>query len=207
MRSAVAQKAFNSISEIERCDLALPDREHAPSQAFKRATCLGVAFDVPGELRLPIRPVRRRLPLTQPASVLMPEAPVDEQDRAMLRQHQVRRARQIAAVEAKSVAEPVDEAPDDDFGARIRSPDARHDGAALCRRVSVAHSWPPAALILSRTLVDAIRHVRAASLRVPWTDADTAFLTEDEGSLWWEAWLTVRTEVANRIGVAMEIET
>lgn len=44
-------------------------------------------------------------------------------------------------------------------------------------------------------------------LRVPWTDADTAFLTEDEGSLWWEAWLTVRTEVANRIGVAMEIET
>ena len=67
--------------------------------------------------------------------------------------------------------------------------------------------WPPAALILSRTLVDAIRHVRAASLRALWTDADTAFPTEDEGSFWWEAWLPVRTEVANRIGVAMEIET
>ena len=59
----------------------------------------------------------------------------------------------------------------------------------------------------NRTLVDAIRHVRAASLRALWTDADTAFPTEDEGSFWWEAWLPVRTEVANRIGVAMEIET
>lgn len=149
MRSAVAQKAFDPVSEIERCDLALPDREHAPSQAFEGAACLGVAFDVPGELRLPVRPVRRRLPLTEPTSVLVPEAPVDEQDRAMFRQHQVRRARQIAAVEAKSVTEPVDEAPDDDFGTRVRGPNARHDGATLCRRVSISHSWPPAAFILS----------------------------------------------------------
>ena len=149
MRTTVAQKAFDPVSEIERCDLALPDREHAPSQAFERATCLGVAFDVPGELRLPVRPVRRRPPLTQPASVLMPEAPVDEQDRAMLRQHQVRRARQIAAMEAKSVTEPVDEAPDEYLGTRIRGPDARHDGATFRRRVSISHSWPPAAFILS----------------------------------------------------------
>ena len=150
MRSAVAQKAFDPVSEIERCDLALPDREHAPSQAFESAACLGVAFDVPGELRLPVRPVRRRLPLTEPASVLVPEAPVDEQDRAMFRQHQVRRARQIAAVEAKSVTEPVNEAPDDDFGTRVRGPNARHDGATLCRRVSISHSWPPAASFYSR---------------------------------------------------------
>ena len=46
----------------------------------------------------------------------------------------------------------------------------------------------------NRTLVDAIRHVRAASLRALWTDADTAFPTEDEGSLWWEAWLPVRRD-------------
>ena len=45
-----------------------------------------------------------------------------------------------------------------------------------------------------RTLVDAIRHVRAASLRALWTDTDTAFPTEDEGSLWWEAWLPVRRD-------------
>ena len=46
----------------------------------------------------------------------------------------------------------------------------------------------------NRKLVDAIRHIRAASLRALWTDTDTEFPTEEEGSLWWEVWLPVRTD-------------
>ena len=46
----------------------------------------------------------------------------------------------------------------------------------------------------NRKLVDAIRHIRAASLRALWTDTDTEFPTEDEGALWWEVWLPVRTD-------------
>ena len=46
----------------------------------------------------------------------------------------------------------------------------------------------------NRKLVDAIRQIRAASLRALWTDADTEFPTEDEGSLWWEVWLPVRRD-------------
>ena len=45
-----------------------------------------------------------------------------------------------------------------------------------------------------RRLVDAIRAVRAASLRALWTDTDEEFPTPDEGSLWWEVWLPVRRD-------------
>ena len=46
----------------------------------------------------------------------------------------------------------------------------------------------------NRKLLDAIRRIRAASLRALWTDEDTEFPTEEEGSFWWEVWLPVRTD-------------
>ena len=41
-------------------------------------------------------------------------------------------------------------------------------------------------------LIDAIRQIRAASLRALWTDSSDAFPTPDEGAVWWEVWLPVR---------------
>ena len=46
----------------------------------------------------------------------------------------------------------------------------------------------------NRRLIDAIRQIRAASLRALWTDADDVFPTSDEESLWWEVWLPVRRD-------------
>ncbi len=46
----------------------------------------------------------------------------------------------------------------------------------------------------NRRLIDAIRQIRAASLRALWTDTADAFPDEDEGSIWWEVWLPVRTQ-------------
>ena len=46
----------------------------------------------------------------------------------------------------------------------------------------------------NRKLIDAIREIRAASLRALWTDTASEFPTEEEGSLWWEVWLPVRTD-------------
>ena len=46
----------------------------------------------------------------------------------------------------------------------------------------------------NQKLVDAIRRIRAASLRALWTDEDREFPTEDEGALWWEVWLPVRRD-------------
>ena len=41
-------------------------------------------------------------------------------------------------------------------------------------------------------LIDAIRQIRAASLRALWTDSDDAFPTPDDGAVWWEVWLPAR---------------
>lgn len=46
----------------------------------------------------------------------------------------------------------------------------------------------------NRRLLDAIRQIRAASLRALWTDDDKAFpVTEDE-PVWWEVWLPIRKD-------------
>ena len=46
----------------------------------------------------------------------------------------------------------------------------------------------------NRRLIDAIRQIRAASLRALWTDAPEAFPSAEEGPLWWEVWLPVRRD-------------
>ena len=46
----------------------------------------------------------------------------------------------------------------------------------------------------NRSLIDAIRQIRAASLRALWTDDPGTFPTIDEGSVWWEVWLPVRRD-------------
>ena len=44
----------------------------------------------------------------------------------------------------------------------------------------------------NQRLIDAIRQIRAASLRALWTDDADSFPAADEGVLWWEVWLPVR---------------
>ena len=44
----------------------------------------------------------------------------------------------------------------------------------------------------NQRLIDAIRQIRAASLRALWTDSTDVFPTPDDGAVWWEVWLPVR---------------
>ena len=46
----------------------------------------------------------------------------------------------------------------------------------------------------NRRLLDAIRQVRAASLRALWTDDREAFPTTEDEPVWWEVWLPVRKD-------------
>ena len=43
-------------------------------------------------------------------------------------------------------------------------------------------------------LIDAIRQIRAASLRALWTDSADEFPSPDDGAIWWEVWLPVRRD-------------
>jgi len=44
----------------------------------------------------------------------------------------------------------------------------------------------------NQRLLDAIREIRAASVRALWTDTEEAFPSLNEGPFWWEIWLPVR---------------
>ena len=77
---------------------ALPNYEHSPAKRLQRKSSCGIALHVPIELRLPeveLCPGRRSEATT---AVAMPEAAMDEYGHAMRGQHDVGRARQIAAM-------------------------------------------------------------------------------------------------------------
>ena len=46
----------------------------------------------------------------------------------------------------------------------------------------------------NRRLIDAIRQIRAASVRALWTDDPDEFPARDEAAVWWEVWLPVRRD-------------
>ena len=46
----------------------------------------------------------------------------------------------------------------------------------------------------NQRLIDAIREIRAASLRALWTDSPGLFPTAADGAVWWEIWLPVRRD-------------
>ena len=48
----------------------------------------------------------------------------------------------------------------------------------------------------NRILVDAIKHIRAATLRALWTDDPAVFPASNQESFWWEVWLPVRGDRA-----------
>ena len=56
----------------------------------------------------------------------------------------------------------------------------------------------------NRTLVDAIREIRAASLRALWTDDEALFPASDHEAFWWEVWLPVRGDRQAIISVFRE---
>ena len=46
----------------------------------------------------------------------------------------------------------------------------------------------------NQRLIDAIREIRAASLRALWTDSTEVYPAPEDGAVWWEVWLPVRRD-------------
>ena len=56
----------------------------------------------------------------------------------------------------------------------------------------------------NQRLIDAIREIRAASLRALWTDAAELFPAAADGAVWWEIWLPVRRDRQATLGAFRE---
>jgi hypothetical protein len=91
--------------------LAFPNHEHSPALAFELAFLTSVAPRIALELRAPVSHACFGNPIAGRASMLMPEATVDEDHRAKSGKHQIGPSRQIAYMQAIAVSEPMDKGP------------------------------------------------------------------------------------------------
>ena len=137
------KKLTNSLAQIRRANLALPDREHPPSHPLQCSSGPGITFSVPPELWHPIRSIRLWLTLPPTTTVPMPEAPMDEHHRPMLRQHHIRCSWKVPTMKAEAVPQPVHRPPYDHFRPRIRGPHPRHEGAPFLARAPIPQRPSP----------------------------------------------------------------
>ena len=118
---------------------AFPDRDDRPCE---RVETLGVEL-VPGDVPRYLRPPEIDMGLGHDIfgapPVPMPEAPVDEDDRPVLRQHQIRRPRQPPVIEPIPISPPPQLAPHDPFGRRVPGTNARHALVPLGRGEGIGH--------------------------------------------------------------------
>ena len=73
------------------------------------------------------------------AVVVMPEAPMNENDSAATREGQIGFARKIGTVKTKAIAHPVCQPPNSSLRASVATLDRAHVGASLLRGELVAH--------------------------------------------------------------------
>jgi hypothetical protein len=119
-------------------ELAFPNHQHPPSQSLQLPTFPCVPASSRINLRFPV--VRARLRHLSPLAVMtVPETSVDENDRSSCRQYDVRRARQVAAMQAKSVAKTMQQRTHGDLGLGVRPTDARHQPASMFGSEPVRH--------------------------------------------------------------------
>lgn len=111
--------------------LTFPNDKTAPSEFGKQADRLFVTLDVAGEFCPPELDSRLRHGRSATAGVTVPEAPVDEQRRSMLRKDEVRRSRQVGSMEAEAISERMGRAADSKFGGCILPPHPGHHGGAI----------------------------------------------------------------------------
>jgi hypothetical protein len=105
---------------------ALPDHEHTKAHAGKLAPVPAVTLHVPVEFGLPVRQVAPRNVTVDAATMLMPEAPMDQHHCLMAPQDNIGFSWQSACVEPESQTHAMQSLPDSEFGLRILGPDPTH---------------------------------------------------------------------------------
>lgn len=143
LRSRLAARQPPHQSDLQRrkidC-LALPDNFNEPSQLVERGRLTAIPFGVCGQLRPPEGNVGRGLCGETAAGMLMPEAAMHEDDRPVLRQHDVWPARQHRVMEAVPVPHAMEQPPNRQLRPRVLPTDPRHHPASHLGAYDVGHA-------------------------------------------------------------------
>ena len=107
--------------------LALPDGENSPTQAEQRPFVLGVALAIALQFWNPVVRPGRGVPIAGTPLMTVPEAAVHKDGATPCREHKVRFARQVCAMQPVAVAKPVGDPANDHLGNSVARLYTRHD--------------------------------------------------------------------------------
>jgi hypothetical protein len=93
-----------------------------------------ISFNIGGQLGSPEVLPRLRHSSVLASGMLMPKAPMDEDDPPSAHKHQIRGSGQISSMEPVSVTESMNEAPNGKLGLAVFAANPRHPLRALFRR-------------------------------------------------------------------------
>ena len=132
--------ACKSILELGFFKLALPEYDNEPAFGFKLPPRLLITFFVAGDFSGPIISISLWNAIITATVMAMPEAPVDEDDRAVFGQDYIRRAWQV--MDISSVSETVFPKimPSFNFRCSIRRANLRHTRTTLLFCELISHT-------------------------------------------------------------------
>ena len=125
--SACLKKLPQEPSKLLRVTcLAFPNSENFPPLLLQQPSVFLVPFSISLQLWKPVCLFGFRASVSQPTVVSVPPASVDKYHFPMARQDDIRASGQISAIKSKPISQPVDCAPDRQFGLGICLSYARH---------------------------------------------------------------------------------
>lgn len=119
---------------------AFPNDQDAPAQLVQLRFGSGVSFAVSRKFCSPIFLIRFRLCCSGAPLMGMPEAPVNKDDGAVFRKHQIRLAGKVSSAKPIPVSKRMQPLAHDHFRSRIPRSDARHDLRTLFLSKVVRHA-------------------------------------------------------------------
>lgn len=132
-------QAMGQLFAAWRCRLALPDHQYLPSKMLKACPLESIAADIARDLGRPVFKSRLRNPLAFLATVLVPEAPVNEHDLPESGKYKVWLAGESPDMQSIPKPHAVYKPADEELRVRVARPDLRHVGAALGLSKPVGH--------------------------------------------------------------------
>lgn len=122
--------------------LAFPNSEYLPAECLQLSLLASVPLDCPAKFLGPEVGARLRHRRTGTPFMAVPEAPVNEDDRAVLRENDVRFSGEAGSMQPEAKTSPVEKATKKNFGFCVLAPDLGHVPAAAFFRNPIRHASP-----------------------------------------------------------------
>ncbi|GGO91537.1 hypothetical protein GCM10011329_06420 [Stakelama pacifica] len=115
---------------LDRPGFAFPNRQYTPASIDERLLLIYISLNIAVEFLAPKFDARLRHGCLAATGMAVPETAVNEDRRLMLRQYDIRSARQSTTLESETKSKPMQKLANDQFRPGVRSSDRTHDATS-----------------------------------------------------------------------------